>query len=61
MNYQETCKLHGITLTPEQDWACAFLEWHGKRFCVDFGYKNAIELADRHLPFLLSTQKVWVC
>ena len=34
-----------IRLTPEQVWACAWLEYRGKRFLIDFGYANAVELA----------------
>ena len=46
MHYQQICKMIGITLTPEQNWACAWLEKHGKRFCVDFGYDNCVKLAE---------------
>ncbi len=41
-NYREMAKRLEIDLTPEQQIACDFLERHGFKFCVDFGYENAV-------------------
>jgi hypothetical protein len=38
-----------LKTTDAQDLACAYLEGHGQRFLVDFGYENAIEKA-AYLP-----------
>ena len=45
-HFQEWCNRLGITLSPEQTWAMAWLEKHGKRFLYDFGTDNCIELAE---------------
>jgi hypothetical protein len=37
-----------LPTTPDQDIACLFLESEGQRFCVDFGYENAIGKAESH-------------
>lgn len=33
-----------VAVTPAQVAACEYLERHGKRFCIDFGYTNAESL-----------------
>lgn len=48
MKFAETCLQLGISLTPPQFYACAYLENNGLRFCVDFGYQNAIDKAREH-------------
>lgn len=48
MQVMETIALLGLVLTVEQLRACKYLDRAGKRFCVDFGYDNAIELAREH-------------
>lgn len=40
--YGECKELLHLEITPEQERACLYLEWHGQRFLVDFGYENAI-------------------
>jgi hypothetical protein len=47
--WQRICRLHGITVTPGQAWACSFLELEGLEFCVHFGYANAEAIADERL------------
>jgi len=46
MHYRKVVRQLGLVLTPEQDLACAFLEARGFRFCVDFGYQNAVAKAE---------------
>ena len=48
MTTDETCRQLGLTLTPEQWRACRYLERQGQRFCIDFGYDNAVEKARAH-------------
>lgn len=43
--YRELVRMLGIVVTQAQDRACRYLEHHGFRFCVDFGYENAIDKA----------------
>lgn len=38
----------GIELKPYVLHACLYLEEHGFRFCIDFGYENATEMARNH-------------
>lgn len=45
-NYERICRQIGVELTPFQHWACQYLESHGLRFCVDFGYENCEDKAD---------------
>ena len=42
------CKWMGIRLTTKQRLACRYLERVGQRFCVEFGYGNAVEKAREH-------------
>lgn len=46
MESVDYCREHNILLTPFQVWACEYLERHGLRFCVDFGYGNAEDKAE---------------
>lgn len=46
MTMLEYCAMKQIPLTPQQVWAMYWLEMRGKRFLVDFGYANAVSLAD---------------
>lgn len=39
------CRIIGVVLTRAEVSACAFLEQRKYRFCVDFGYQNAIDKA----------------
>jgi hypothetical protein len=48
VNTQQVAALLQIPLTTEQSRACAYLERLGQRFCVEFGYANAIENAREH-------------
>lgn len=48
-NYIETWGLlNGLPTTPEQDMACLFLESKGMRFCVEYGYENAVAIAQKY-------------
>jgi hypothetical protein len=38
----------GLVMTDEQDFAALFLETQGKRFCIDFGYENAVKIAETY-------------
>ena len=40
--------LGGLPTTIEQDMACIFLESKGLRFCIDYGYQNAIDIAQQY-------------
>jgi hypothetical protein len=40
--------LGGLPITEEQDMACRFLESKGLRFCIDFGYENAIKMVGEY-------------
>jgi hypothetical protein len=40
--------LNGLPTTTEQDMACLFLESKGRRFCIDFGYENAVAIAQSY-------------
>ncbi len=44
-HYMETIRLLGLRFTAEQHAASRFLERDGLRFCVDFGYDNAVRIA----------------
>lgn len=44
-DYAKTLRWLGIRVGPKQHMACKYLELTGLRFCVDFGYENAIEIA----------------
>ncbi|MFN0314755.1 MAG: hypothetical protein ACKVQA_06945 [Burkholderiales bacterium] len=46
MDYKTTLANMGITLTPSQSWAMAWLTMRGQRFLVDFGYTNCEQKAD---------------
>lgn len=48
MKTVETCRMLGIDLKPYVLHACEYLESHGFRFCIDFGYGNATEKAREH-------------
>lgn len=46
---REFCARFDVALTPEQSWACAWLEFQGKRFLIDFGYANAVDLVSQDM------------
>jgi hypothetical protein len=48
MTSESVCRMLGIQLTPMQAMACRYLEMFGYRFCVDFGYDNAVQKAEAH-------------
>lgn len=48
MGAKELCRMLGIDLKPYVLHACEYLEAHGFRFCIDFGYSNATEVAREH-------------
>ena len=43
--YHRLKKLLRLRMTKQVDFAAEFLESRGLRFCVDFGYENAVEKA----------------
>ena len=45
MNVEETVAFLKLTVTDEQRRAMRYLERRGQRFCLDFGYDNAVEKA----------------
>lgn len=45
MPFEQAEKYLGLKLSPEVRFACLYLESRGKRFCVDFGYENAVSIA----------------
>ena len=45
VTYEDTKRLLNLKTTRRIDAAARFLEFHGQRFCVDFGTKNAIDIA----------------
>lgn len=55
---KETCKHLNIDATEEQLIAGNFLESRGQRFCVDFGYENAIAKADDLLDLEIAEIRV---
>lgn len=46
MTWFDFCAEKNIPLTPQQVWAMHWLTMRGKRFLIDFGYMNAVSLAD---------------
>ena len=42
-DFNQLCEILGLELTPMQKICCEGLESSGLRFCVDFGYENAVE------------------
>ena len=48
MRVSETCRMLDLRLPPYQYFACLYLESHGFKFCVDFGYDNAVDKARKH-------------
>lgn len=48
VNAAEVVTYLDLPLSAEQLRACAYLERIGQRFCVEFGYANAIENARAH-------------
>jgi hypothetical protein len=44
MTFDEDVKMLGLKLTPRQKAACRGLEAQGKRFCIDFGTRNAVAM-----------------
>jgi hypothetical protein len=48
MDYRRTLRMLQIRIGPKQHAACTYLEQVGLRFCVDYGYDNAISLAREH-------------
>lgn len=47
-SYRDTLAWHRISLSEAENRACRYLEKHGFRFLIDFGYTNAIEKARQH-------------
>lgn len=45
MTVDKLVRLLEVEITSEQLHACRYLEGRGFRFCVDFGYENAVEKA----------------
>lgn len=45
MHFSQVCERIGLAVTPEQFFACYFLEKIGLRFLVDFGLENCIAKA----------------
>lgn len=50
MNFDRYCELFWESFPDEVVFACHLLEAAGQRFCVDFGYENAIDKASQILP-----------
>jgi len=48
MTVSSAIRLLDLKLLPHTLAACLYLESHGFRFCVDFGYQNATEKARAH-------------
>jgi hypothetical protein len=48
MTAERLCHLINLTLTAQQMADAKYLEACGYRFCIDFGYQNARDLADDH-------------
>lgn len=46
--FQRTCAWLAITLTPEEDLACRYLESQGFQFCVHFGVANCVAQFQTH-------------
>jgi hypothetical protein len=44
MTFDSTKELLKLKLTPQQIKACRALEAQGKRFCIDYGYQNAVSM-----------------
>jgi hypothetical protein len=49
--FLQLCNVLDLQLTPEQYFAGLFLETQGKRFCVDFGYDNAVQMAESYIGY----------
>jgi len=45
MPFNDACRLLNLEVAPEIADACRFLESRGQRFCVDFGFENAVTKA----------------
>lgn len=45
MPFESTAKMLHLKLPPEVRFACLYLEARGMRFCIDFGYQNAVAIA----------------
>ncbi len=43
MTFEQTRRILKLRLSDQQVKACRFLEAQGFRFCVDYGYRNAVE------------------
>jgi hypothetical protein len=41
-------QLGGLPTNAEQDFACMFLEGKGLKFCVHYGYENALTIAQSY-------------
>lgn len=48
MNASEWCARLEIAIDDDQRRAMRYLERHGLRFLVEFGYQNAVDLARAH-------------
>jgi hypothetical protein len=53
----EWCRRLGIRLGPNARVAIRYLESHGRRFCVEFGYQNATRKMAEHQRAVLEKQK----
>jgi hypothetical protein len=43
--YQRISRMIGLKLGPKQHMAAKYLEQRERRFCIDFGKDNAVEIA----------------
>lgn len=41
-------KLLDLDIPDDKNFACLYLESHGFKFCVNYGYDNAVEKAREH-------------
>lgn len=44
-DFETTCQLIRLEVPEVISAACRYLEKRGKRFCIDFGTENAVEMA----------------
>lgn len=52
--YLSTKNYLKLETTPEQDFCCLLLEADGLRFCIDFGYENAVSMAKAKHPVMFN-------
>lgn len=56
MKFEDAVRLLKLKVKPSVADACRYLESRGYRFCVDFGYQNAVGLASTVLVTELERQ-----